>query len=294
MPEITEFFRSGPTTFFASQVDQRFSYCLYVPKRREGDPDRYPLVVLQHSTARDASDLRDAFADFCELNRAAVFAPLFPAGIGDPDDIHNYKFLEYGDIRFDLLLLDMIDEASQVFPIDAERFLLHGFSGGAQFVQRFLFLHPHRLIAASVGAAGRYTMIDDTRGWWLGTADTVDRFGIAVDPGTIATVPIQLVVGSVDVETWETLDRTESNWTEGLEQQGDTRVERIHAFQRNLSAHGISSQLDVIPNVAHHPTGILPAVKLFFSDMLREHRTLSTTSTAHEGPASRAPNHAVR
>ncbi len=271
MSLTTDHYRSGATSLFASRVDQRFSYCLYVPERLPGDPERYPVVVLQHSTDREALAYRDAFAEFCEEHRVAAFAPLFPAGILDPDDIHNYKFLEFRGIRFDLMLLAMLDEAAEVYPIRPSEFLLHGFSGGGQFTQRFLLLHPSRLLGASVGAPGRLTMIDDSRDWWLGTADVEERFGIAVDPVAIARVPVQLVVGSVDVETWETLDRGESNWADGLEEQGSTRVERLGSFHRNLRAHGIDARFDLVGGVAHQPFEVLPHVKRFFSRVLRAH-----------------------
>jgi pimeloyl-ACP methyl ester carboxylesterase len=253
---------------FASQVDQRFSYCLYVPKRRETDRDRFPLVVIQHGTGRTAGQYRDAMADFCEVHRVVVLAPLFPAGIGDPRDLHNYKFIEYQTIRFDLILLAIIDEVAERFPIDAGKFLLHGFSGGGQFTHRFLYLHPDRLLAASVGAPGRITMIDNTEQWWLGTHNFESVFGASLDLEAIAAVRIQLIVGALDVETWEINNRTDSNWMDGLEKQGDTRVARIEALQRNLASHGIDSRIDIVPGMAHEGMKALPAVQDFFASVL--------------------------
>src|ERR1700691_43616 len=127
-PMLTYF--SGATPFFASAADQRFSYCLYVPQRQEPDPERYPLIVVQHGTARAAARYRDTFREFCEEYRCAVLAPLFPAGIGSPDDLHNFKFLAFGDLRFDLILLSMIDEVAARFPVRGDTFLMYGFSGG--------------------------------------------------------------------------------------------------------------------------------------------------------------------
>ncbi|MEJ7757326.1 MAG: hypothetical protein WKF83_14410 [Nocardioidaceae bacterium] len=72
-------------------------------------------------------------------------APLFPAGIIEPDDIDNYKWLEYHGIRFDKILLAMVDEVAQKYHLDARRFLLHGFSGGGHFAHRFFYLHATRL-----------------------------------------------------------------------------------------------------------------------------------------------------
>ena len=271
-----EYYSTGATTVFASQADQRFSYCLYVPKRLETDPEKFPLVVIQHGTGRTSGQYRDAMADFCESQRVIVLAPLFPAGIGDPEDLHNYKFIEYQGIRFDLILLAIIDEAAEKFPIDADKFLLHGFSGGGQFTHRFLYLHPDRLLAASVGAPGRITMIDNAQPWWLGTRDLAEVFGVSLDLEAIASVHIQLIVGELDVDMWEINNRNDSNWMDGLEKQGDTRVARIQTLHRVLASHGIDSQLDIIPGMAHDGMRALPAVQHFFANVLNEHTDHAT------------------
>jgi poly(3-hydroxybutyrate) depolymerase len=263
-----EYYSTGATTMFASQADQRFSYCLYVPARRETDAETFPLVVIQHGTGRTAAQYRDAMADFCEEHRAVVLAPLFPAAIEDPEDLHNYKFIEYRGIRFDLLLLRIIDEVGEKFPIDTGKFFLHGFSGGGQFVHRFLYLHPDRLRAASIGAPGRITMLDDSEPWWLGTKDLEGIFGKAADVAAISAVPIHLVVGELDTDTWETNNRNESTWLDGLEKQGDTRVERIQSLKRNLASHGISAHLDIVEGMAHDGMKALPAVRRFFATIL--------------------------
>ena len=263
-----DFYLTGPTPHIASARDPRFSYLMYVPERREGDPARYPLIVVQHGTGRTAEVYRDAFAPFAEKHRAVVLAPLFPAGIDDPDDLHNFKFIEYHGIRFDLLLLEMIEEAARRVPLHTEKFLLHGFSGGGQFTHRFLYLHPERLHAASVGAPGRMTLLDGTTRWWLGTADLEDRFGIKADPARIAQVSLQLVVGELDTEGWEINNPGDSNWLPGLEEQGATRIERLRTLQRNWAEHGITARLDLVPGVGHEGDRVLGPVMEFFGETL--------------------------
>jgi poly(3-hydroxybutyrate) depolymerase len=147
---------TGRTPLFACQTDQRFSYCLYVP--RDIDTSRpHPLVVSVHGTERAVESYRDGFADLADKHQCVVLAPLFPAGIGDPDDVHNYKTVDYRGIRFDLILLDMVAEVGARWPVTTDRFYLHGFSGGGQFAHRFLYLHPNRLAGISVAAPGSIT-----------------------------------------------------------------------------------------------------------------------------------------
>ncbi|MFI7609931.1 hypothetical protein ACIBP6_01680 [Nonomuraea terrae] len=263
-------FFTGATTAIACQMDQRFSYRLYIPERREGDPERYPLMVVQHGTARTATRYRDAFVGFAEEQRVVVLAPYFPAGIIDPDDLHNFKYLEYRGIRFDLVLLAMVDEVARRVPIDTRRFLLHGFSGGGQFAHRFLYAHPDRLRAVSIGAPGRVTLIDDTTEWWLGTKDFVSIFGKDLDVPEMRNVRIQLVVGDQDVEGWEINNPHDSNWRPGLDKQGGTRIERLRTLRRNLAEHGIDTRFDLVADVGHQGVKVIGHVADFFRSVLKE------------------------
>ena len=266
-PDPTGYYHRGATPAFAYGGDQRFSYCLYLPDRRADAPPMR-LVVPVHGTERGNAAYRDAFAGFAEEHGCAVLAPLFPAGIDDPDDLHNYKFIDYHGIRFDDVLLGMVDEVAARYPVDGSRFLLHGFSGGGQFAHRFFYLHPDRLAAASIGAPGRITRLDDTAPWWLGTAGFAERFGTAIDHAALRRVPVQMVVGDRDTDTWEINNPGDTNWMDGAEKAGATRVERLRTLAADFAEHGISVRFDLVPGVAHSGTGVLNAVRAFFGDVL--------------------------
>jgi poly(3-hydroxybutyrate) depolymerase len=260
----------GKTPIFASQYDQRLSYCLYVPADLRADRTR--LVVMQHGTERNASLYRDHMAAFADEHQVAILAPLFPAGIIDPEDLHNFKFIEYHGIRYDLALLAIIDEVSRRYPIEPETFYLHGFSGGGQFAHRFLYLHPERLAGVSIGAPGRITQLDDSLPWWLGTADLEQRFGRPVDLDAVRRVPVLMVVGDNDIDTWEINNPGEANWMDGVEKTGGTRIERLRTLERNYLAQGIDVRFELVPGVAHRGSLVLPVVRDFFADLLRARR----------------------
>jgi poly(3-hydroxybutyrate) depolymerase len=255
----------GATPMFASQVDPRLHYCLYVPDIPEGR--RAPLVVVQHGTARTAQKYRTALKSFAERYKAVILAPLFPAGLIDPDDLHNYKFIAYRGLRFDQLLLAIVDEVAARYPVATERFYLHGFSGGGQFTHRFLYLHPERLAAASIGAPGRITELDDTLPWWLGIKDVEARFGRPVDLDAIRRVPVHMVVGAEDTDTFEINNPGESNWMDGCERTGRTRIERLRTLRRGYESHGIDVTFDLVEGAGHSGTAVLPAVEQFFGTL---------------------------
>lgn len=257
----TEFHHSGVTSFFALRSDQRFSYCLYVPSAHQHTTRKLPLVVVVHGTGRTAERYRTMYREFAEEHGCIVLAPLFPAGIIEPEDLNNFKRIRYHDIRYDRVLLDMVAQIGDRYSVDTERFLLQGFSGGGQFVHRFAYLHPRRLSALSVGAPGRVTRIDPDVPWWPGTADFAEQFGTELDLPALCTVPVQMIVGADDTETWEIAEP-------GIDAGGDTRVERMRSLRDNWEAHGIPVRLEIVPGMGHSGSTAMPHTQRFFSTVL--------------------------
>ncbi len=256
-----EFYHSGPTAFFASQRDQRFSYCLYVPASHRTTTTPLPLTVIVHGTQRMAERYRDAYRGFAEQHQTVVLAPLFPAGIGEPGDLNGYKRLSFRGVRFDLALLDIVDEVAQRYRVDTTKFALHGFSGGGQYAHRFAYLHAARLSAVSIGAPGRITRIDPDIPWWLGTADLRERFGRDLDLAALRQVPVQMIVGAEDTETWEIAEP-------GIDAGGDTRVARLTTLRDNFTAHGIDVRFDLVPGIGHRGLQLQEVVQQFLGEQL--------------------------
>lgn len=264
------FYRRGRTPLFASRMDQRFSWCYYIPTGYDAHAETvHPLAVLVHGSLRDADILRDEFIDFAEAHQCVLLAPLFPAGIDDAEDLHNYKHMIYHGIRYDLILLDMIDELATRYRVHGDRVLMHGFSGGAQFAHRFLYLHPGRLRAVSIGAPGTVTLPDDRRDWWVGVKGMEEIFRQPFDIEAMRRVAVQLVIGDADIETWDvTVGPQSAFWMEGINDSGETRVERLRTLEAGLKAIGLAPRFDTVPGVSHDGTGIQGPVKAFFSAVL--------------------------
>ncbi len=271
MSKKLSFYELGRTPLFASRMDQRFSYCCYIPSNYNPDGDKiYPLVVLVHGSLRDADILRDEFMDFAEEHQCILLAPLFPCAIGKQGELHNYKKIIYEGIRYDLILLDMIEEVAAQYRVEKEKFLLHGFSGGGQFVHRFLYLYPQRLLGVSVGAPGTVTLPDDQKTWWVGTKDTDAIFGRPLDVEALKQVAIQLVIGDQDIETWDvTVGPQSALWTDGINDSGENRVDRLRCLEKSLLKLGLTPRFDTVAGVSHDGTAIQGAVKAFFADVLR-------------------------
>lgn len=272
MAETEEFglYERLATPYFACRADQRFGYFLYVPSglTRPRAQD-FALLVVVHGTGRTAETYRNLFADFAETHRCLVVAPLFAAGIGEPFELNNYKFLEHAGIRFDLLLLAMVEEVAAHYGLSPKRFLLHGFSGGAHFAHRFFYLHPQRLAGVSIAAPGMVTLLDFETDWHCGLRDAAARFGAAIDVSAMAETPVHMVAGDDDTEADEiTIEPSSPLWMPGVNDAGATRVERLAALRGSFLRHGIAVRHELVPGVAHEGYELLRPVKRFFADLL--------------------------
>lgn len=261
------FYETGRTPYFASAYDPRLSFCLYVPRR-----PAQRVAALVHGTGRAAEAYRDALAGFAEDTATLILAPLFPAGLAAPGDLSAYKRLRHGGVAYDLALIAMVDEVRARFGVAEPRFLLHGYSGGGHFAHRFLMVHPDRLLGCSVGAPGIVTRLDPSHDWWAGARDFEAVFGRPLDIGAIARVPVHLVVGERDVETWEiTLRPGDGWWMEGAEWQADaTRIARLDGLRRDLEGIGARVTHDLVPGAAHDARAMFGAVERWFRALLPE------------------------
>ena len=251
--------RRWPSAVFALRSEPRVSWCMHVPPGFAESPEGHSLVVAVHGTGRGAQAYRDAFSAYAAENRWVILAPLFPVGVrgdGNPD---GYKQLLEGELRYDLLLLAMVDELGEVLGVKFPRFKLFGFSGGGHFAHRFLYLHPDRLDAVSVGSPGGITRIDVTRDWWLGTRNLKERFGRDLDLEAVRQVRVQLLVGGDDTQALPVPQHL-------LALLGDLRPNRLafnNALYANYEQHGLDVRQAVVSRVKHEGLKLVDAAATF-------------------------------
>lgn len=275
------FYRRSKTPFYACRADSRFSYCAYVPTTWDGVSDeQFNVIVLVHGTNRNAEGYRDLYASFAEEQNCVIVSPLFPGGITAPWELNSYKWMAVNGIRFDHILLTMLDEISEFTPIDRSKFLLHGFSGGGHFAHRFFYAQPDRLLGVSIGAPGVVSLLDFEREWWVGVNKFEERFGKPIDLDAMRPVPVQMVIGAEDTDTWEiTITPESAIYMEGANRAGVTRLNRMESLKASFEQHGISVRHDIIPGIAHNGAKMYPAVTEFFAGVLAKTRTTTNAPT---------------
>lgn len=125
--------------------------------------------VIIHGTGCAVEDYVRHAKELADRDHVAVLAPLFPGGLIQRDDFNSYKLLSCDGVRYDQILLDMIDDMAKRYPgVETDKFFLFGHSGGGQFVNRFLFAHPEKLRACAIGAPGPSHLPEPGRGLFLG------------------------------------------------------------------------------------------------------------------------------
>ncbi|MDE2450585.1 MAG: alpha/beta hydrolase [Gammaproteobacteria bacterium] len=249
----------APLATGISRLDARFGYLAYVP--RDGSRPLQTLVVVHGSDFRHEEMCR-YFARLADETACLVLAPLFAPPAGPNPDPNGYKFLRSHHAEYDRVLLDMVDAVAERFGCARERFSLFGFSGGAQFAHRFLYVHPARLHAASIAAPGMVTLIDPAHQAWVGTGGLGALCGNDFDLEQVRRVTVQLLVGSADAKP-----HVGEAGEEVYNHAGTNRVTRLRKLLGNYQANQIRVTHHEIPGATHEFEPLAAAAVPF----LREH-----------------------
>ncbi|MFC1851006.1 alpha/beta hydrolase family protein [candidate division CSSED10-310 bacterium] len=204
---------------------------------------------------------------FARRSNFILLAPLF-----DSTRFRNdFQRLNMKGPRADLRLNDIIIMIKELIPeIKAHKINLFGFSGGGQFVHRYVAFHPDMVQAAVAAAAGWYLWPDPDLPYPLGLK--ISKFNKLEKPRLkdMMSAPLLILVGEND--------RTQSSFrtiyhSYNLNQlQGESRFERaLNWFQamRNASTEqNFSIQLHVVPQTEHN---ISPQMLNMARNFITEH-----------------------
>lgn len=228
-----------------------------------------PLIVAVHGSSRNAKDLRDGFAAFAERLGCFVLAPLFPMDLDVSVPDEEYKQLVGDRLRYDHILWAMVEELSAAVRTRFSRILLFGFSGGAQFAQRLLYVDPARLSAVALGAPSYVTLPTDQWHWWSGLGDFEAVFGRPVDWPALRDVPVQIQCGTEDVLDCDIYSAEEMGIdAETYASYGRDRLDRARLLHDHYARAGMTSRIELIPAAAHAWSPHVEAAKPFFEGVL--------------------------
>jgi len=232
----------------ASWTRPQLRYYLHVPERRSAT-DR--VMVLVHGVSRNAEEQVELFQRFADRYGVLLLAPVF-----DRETFTDYQRLgrKGAGQRADLALIRVLNEVGTRTGWDTGRVDLFGFSGGAQFAHRFAFVHASRVRNVVLGAAGWYTMPDDSIPYPYGLGDVSGLEPSRLNATAAARLPMLVTVGEHDDRVDdENLNRSRIiDLTQGLH-----RLERAQRWVLAMNAYARSKNLerrvdiDVLPGIGH-------------------------------------------
>ncbi|MCK5306601.1 MAG: hypothetical protein KAJ66_05645 [Candidatus Omnitrophica bacterium] len=130
------------TTLMKLKKDPDQTYYIYLPKKYSPSKE-WPLFIGIHGLGADGKQSIDLWREFADGEGFILVCPNFGDG---------YALLRN---NADKRMKDIIKEVGKNFKIDKEKILMAGFSGGAQFLSRFVFRHRNIVRAVSI-ISGRW------------------------------------------------------------------------------------------------------------------------------------------
>lgn len=191
------------------------------------------------------------WAQTAEQHGWVTVAPHFDAALFDDD----FQRLNPWGTRADVRLNQWCEALLSLLPgLRTNTMGLFGFSGGGQFVHRYVAFHPARVHRAVAAAAGWYMWPDRGLPYpiGIGSSETPDR--LTPDMRAVCTVPLLILVGDGDVTPGlETAYRGHDL----IQLQGESRKARAHrrvaAVQSLAAAQGWPCRVEfaIIPDTGH-------------------------------------------
>lgn len=253
------------------QWESGLRYLEYMP--RQVNTDLEPLVFVHGYSRRVYEQLKplEALAD---ATGRPLLAPFF-----SKTQHRRYQRLGKGSdgLRADRYFNACLEDAASRYRLRSDRFVLIGYSGGAQFAHRYAMIYPQRTSRLIAISSGWYTFPDReiTYPYGLATARKLRR--VSMNPEAFLQVPMTVLVGARDFETRNLRSNPELD-----RQQGTSRVERarrwVLAMRMAARLYRVDADISYqeVPGIGHS------FGQLVTRGYLRELIIAAITDSAHE------------
>ncbi|NBQ67986.1 MAG: hypothetical protein EBU46_03770 [Nitrosomonadaceae bacterium] len=205
------------------QTDSRQKYFLYVPQQGGNGAK---IFITVHGISRNVREHAKEFASYAEKYGVVMIAPYFPA-----DLFPDYQRLGRKGNRADIVLNAIVAEVAQLTGASSDKLYLFGYSGGAQFVHRYMFVYPERVARIVLGAPGWYTLPDASLKFPIGIQPVLSIPQVQFNSARFLNIPVCVLVGEKDNRRDAELNK--STTIDRL--QGKTRIERGRRWVEEMS-----------------------------------------------------------
>ncbi len=230
----------------ALQTTSSLQYLVYLPANvdRKIEP-----IVFVHGYKRRAEDQVEQLKLISDLTGRALIAPCFSV-----TQHPRYQRLGKGNdgLRADRYFDACLDEVARCYNLQSDRFLLMGFSGGAQFGHRYAMIYPERVARLIAIAAGWYTFPDPGLSYPYGVATAGKLRAVSMHPETFLRIPMTVLIGARDRDSVNLRRNSKLD-----KQQGKSRVERarrwVLAMRMAARLYRVDANISYqeVPNISH-------------------------------------------
>lgn len=221
LDEVMDLFRDN-ISWYQLAVNPHQRYVMFVPDDVSSES---PVMLCVHGVSRNAETMLYSFASWAARLRVVLIAPLF-------DSLYFVRYpcltKDLFDRRADANLDAIIDEVQKKISLQSKMFHLFGFSGGAQYAQRYMMMNPHKVSSLIAVSAEWYTFPDCEVNYPRGIRVVTSTLpGFKLIPQDFLKVPCTVIVGSSLSNFKRDLVAGNPGITSRMAlQQGETRAER--------------------------------------------------------------------
>lgn len=238
--------RAGRMSFDIVGSSPPREYFKYVPATASSESR---VIVLVHGVTRRAAEQIFRFRDLADQTGAILVAPFFSRSAFG---LYQQVVDPHSGTRADLALVDILEAIGKETGASTERVHLFGYSGGAQFVHRFVMLYPELAASMVVASAGWYTFPDERLPYPYGLASS--PLAGDIEPKRFLAVERHVLVGAHDTGRGDNL--RVSRKIDAI--QGTNRIERARRWfdamedaSRRYGVHPPGATFEIIPGVGH-------------------------------------------
>ena len=206
--------------------DTNFHYYLFVPDSLTAST---PVFISVHGWSRNVLEHAHGYLPLAQKYKVILIAPYFGRR-------HFPQFQQLGNSiangRADRVLDMITAEVIRLTGIKKQPLYLFGYSGGGQFVHRYVMAHPQNVVRAALGAPGWYTFPDPAQGFPLGIGPNSNLSDIHFKPAAFLRIPVSIFIGELDFNR-----NHHFNTSREIDKfQGTNRQERARNWVRAMTA----------------------------------------------------------
>ena len=234
----------GRTLSLTTSGPAGLDYFVYLPTKPT-QPER--VVVSVHGYTRNAAEHALCLAPIAEELGIALVVPHFT----------RRRFRRFQQLKPDAngvtpdgALDEVLADTARRFGVNVAAVSMFGFSGGGQFLHRYMLVRPGRVVSAALFAPGWFTWPDDSQPFPFGTGDSEELGARQLSLGGLFGARMRVYVGDRDIKRGGAFNKDER-----LDhQQGRTRLERARrwvAAMEEAAPGDTAIELTVLENVGH-------------------------------------------